>query len=75
LSLDREPRLTCALRRLPNNLVELGREGAEDSCHHDAVQSTPTDGRIGDVREDVVIEGITMKREKHEVTPPLVVWR
>jgi hypothetical protein len=75
LSLDREPRLACALRRLPNNLMELGREGVEDPCHHDAVQSTPTDGRIGDVREDVVVEGITMKREKHEVTPPLVVWR
>jgi hypothetical protein len=50
-------------------------EGAEDKSHHDAIQSSPIDGRIGGVEEDVVIEGVTMKREKHEVTPPLVVVR
>jgi hypothetical protein len=50
-----------------------GGEGAEDPCHHDAVQSSPIDERIGDVGEDVVVEGVATKREKHEITPPLVV--
>jgi hypothetical protein len=54
--------------------VELGRESAEDLGHHDVVQSSPIDGRISDVGEDVVIESIATKREKHGVTPPLVVW-
>jgi hypothetical protein len=53
--------------------VELRGEGAEDPGHHVAVQSSPIDGWIGDIREDMVIEGTTMKREKHEVAPPLVV--
>jgi hypothetical protein len=65
----------CGLRRLPNDLVELGGQGAEDPCHHDAVQSSPRDGWISDIGEDVVIEGIATKREKHEVAPPLVVGR
>jgi hypothetical protein len=75
LSLDREPCLACGLRRLPKDLVELGGQGVEDPCHHDAVQSSPIDGRISDIREDVVVEGVATKREKHEVTPPLVVGR
>jgi hypothetical protein len=37
LSLDREPRLVCSLRRLPNDLVELEGEGVEDPCHYDVV--------------------------------------
>jgi hypothetical protein len=45
--------------------VELGREGAEDLGHHDVVQSSPIDGQISDIREDVVIESIETKREKH----------
>jgi hypothetical protein len=53
--------------------VELGGEGAEDLGHHDAVQSSPIDGRIGNIEEDVVVEGEATKREKHEITPPLVV--
>jgi hypothetical protein len=52
-----------------------GGEGVEDPCYHDAVQSSPIDGWIGDVKEDVVIQDVVMKREKHEVTPPLVVRR
>jgi hypothetical protein len=40
--------------------------------HHNAVQSSPIDGWVGDVRKDVVVEGVATKREKHEVTPPLV---
>jgi hypothetical protein len=75
LSLDHEPCPACGLRRLPNDLMELGGEGVEDPGHHDAVQSSPIDGRIGDVGEDVVVEGIATKREKHEVAPPLVVGR
>jgi hypothetical protein len=55
--------------------VELRGEGAEDPCHHDVVQSSPIDGWIGDVGEDVVVEGVATKREKHEVAPPLVVGR
>jgi hypothetical protein len=50
-------------------------EGAEDPGHHDVIQSSPIDGRIGDVREDVIAEGIAMKREKPEVAPLLVVRR
>jgi hypothetical protein len=55
--------------------VELGVEGAEDLCHHDAVYSSPIDERISDIREDMIIEGVATKREKHEVMPPLVVER
>jgi hypothetical protein len=55
--------------------VELRGQGAEDLCHHDAVQSSPIDGWISDIREDVVVEGVVTKREKHEVAPPLVVGR
>jgi hypothetical protein len=75
LSLDREPHLACSLRRLPNDLMELGGEDAEDPRHHDVVQSSSIDRRIGDIGEDVVVEGVAAKREKHEVTPPLVVRR
>jgi hypothetical protein len=64
--------MACGLRRLPNDLVELGGEGAEDLGHHDVVQSSPIDRWIGDVREDVVVEGVATKHEKHEVAPPLV---
>jgi hypothetical protein len=73
LSLDREPRLACGLRQLSNDLVKFEGEGVEDPGLHDVVQSSPIDGRIGDVREDVVVEGIATKHEKHKVTPPLVV--
>jgi hypothetical protein len=72
LSLDHEPRLACGLRRFPHDLVEFGGEGAEDPCHHDVVQSSPIDGWIGDVGEDVVVQGIATKCEKHEVTPSFV---
>jgi hypothetical protein len=73
LSLECEPRLTCGLYRFPHDLVVFGGDGAEDSCHHDDVESNPIEGRIGDVREDVVVLGVATKREKHEVTSPLVV--
>jgi hypothetical protein len=56
-----------------NDLVELGGEGAEDLGHHDDIQSSLIDGWISDIREDVVIEGVATKCEKHEVAPPLVV--
>jgi hypothetical protein len=65
----------CGLRRLLNDLVELGGEGAEDPGHHNAVQSSPIDGRIDDVGDDVVIEGVATKRVKQKITPPLVVGR
>jgi hypothetical protein len=67
--------LACGLRRFSNDLMELGGEGVEDPGHHDVVQSSPIDGWIGDVREEMVIEGVATKREKHEVVPPLVVGR
>jgi hypothetical protein len=75
LSLDRKLCLAGGLRWFSNNLMEFGREGAEDPCHHDAIPSSPIDRWIGEVREDVVIEGIAVKREKYEVAPPLVVRR
>jgi hypothetical protein len=55
--------------------MEFTGEGAEDPGHHDAVLSSRIDGWISDIGEDVIIEGIAMKREKHKVMPPLVVWR
>jgi hypothetical protein len=55
--------------------MELGGGGAEDPGHHDVVQPSPIDGWIGDVGEDVIIEGVAMKCEKHEVASPLVVGR
>jgi hypothetical protein len=53
--------------------MEFRGEGAKDPCHHEAVQSSPIDGWIGDVREDVVVQRVATKREKHEVASPLVV--
>jgi ABC-type transporter Mla subunit MlaD len=73
LSLEREPRLMCVLHQFPHDLVKFGGEGAEDLCHHDVVQSSPIDGWIGDVGDDVVVEGVAMKHEKDEVASPLVV--
>jgi hypothetical protein len=75
LGLKRKPRLTCGLCQFSKDLVVFTGEGAEDPCHHDVVQSSPIDRRISDVGEDVVVQGVTMKREKHEVAPPLVVKR
>jgi hypothetical protein len=63
------------LRQLPNDLVEIGGEGAEDPCHHDVVQFSSIDGRMDDIGEDVVVEGIVTKRQKHEVVTPFVVER
>jgi hypothetical protein len=39
------------------------------------LKSRPIDGQIGDVREDMVVHGISTKREKHEVAPLLIVGR
>jgi hypothetical protein len=75
LTLEREPRLMCGLRWFPNDLVEFGGEDDEDPCHHDVLQPSLIDGRIGDVGEDVVVQGISTKHEEHEVAPPLVVRR
>jgi hypothetical protein len=75
LSLECKPHLMSGLPRFTNDLVEFGGEGVEDPCHHDAVQSSPIDGWIGGVGEDVVIQGVSMKYEKHEVTLPLIVGR
>jgi hypothetical protein len=56
--------------------MELGGECAEDPGHHDAIQSSPIDGWIDDIGEDMVVKGVVTKCEKHEVAPPLVVrWR
>jgi hypothetical protein len=55
--------------------VELRGEGAKDLGHHDVVQSSPIDGWIGDVGDDVAVKGIVMKRKKHEVASLLVVGR
>jgi hypothetical protein len=73
LGLECEPRLTSGLRRFPNDLMEFTGEGVEDPCNHDVVQPNPIGGQIGDVREDVVVQEVSTKREKHEVAPPLVV--
>jgi hypothetical protein len=75
LSLEHEPRLVSCLHWFPNDLMELGGEGVEDPCHHDVVQSSPIDGRMDDVGEDVVLQAVSMKCEKDEVTPLLVVRR
>jgi hypothetical protein len=52
--------------------MEFIGEGVKDLCHHDAVQSSLIDGRIGDVGEDLIVEGVATKHEEHEVTPPIV---
>jgi hypothetical protein len=75
LSLEHDPCLMSGLRRFPNNIVEFRREGAEDPCHHNVVQPSPIGGRIGDIRENVVVQGIAMKCEKHKAAPSLIVWR
>jgi hypothetical protein len=53
--------------------VKLRGGGAEEPGHHDAVQSSPIDGWVGDVGEEVVVVGLATKHEKHEVVPLLVV--
>jgi hypothetical protein len=75
LSLDREPRVACGLRQFLNDFIEFQGKGVRESCHHDVVQSSPIDRQISDIRDDVVVQGVVMKREKHEVVPPLVVGR
>jgi hypothetical protein len=75
LGLEREPRLTSGIQRFPNGVVEFEEEGTEDPCHQDVFQPSPIYGRIGDVREDVIVHGVSTKCEKHEVAPPLVVGR
>jgi hypothetical protein len=50
LSLYRKPRLTCSLRRFLKDLMEFEGEGAEDPCHHDAIQCNPIEGWISDIR-------------------------
>jgi hypothetical protein len=67
------PRLTCGLCRFPNDLMEFRGEGVDDPCQHDVVQSSLIDERISDIREDVVVQGVAIECEKHEVAPPLVV--
>jgi hypothetical protein len=73
LGLEREPHLTSGLHQFSNDLVEFGGEGAKDTCHHDVVQPCLIGGCISDVGDDVVVQDIATKCEKHEVTPPLVV--
>jgi hypothetical protein len=75
LSLEREPYLTCGRHWFLNDLMEFRGEGAENPCHHDVGQSSLIDGRVGDVEEDVVVQGVWMRCEKHEVVPPIVVGR
>jgi hypothetical protein len=58
-----------------NDLLEFGGEGAVDPCHPDVVYPSLIGRRISDIREDVVVQGVSMKREKHEVVPLLVVGR
>jgi hypothetical protein len=75
LGLERELCLMSSLCRFLNYLVQFEGEGGEDPCHHDVVQCSPIGGWIDDVREDVVIQAVSMKREEHEVTLSLVVGR
>jgi hypothetical protein len=75
LGLKLKPHLTSGLHRFSNDLMEFEGEGAKDPCHHDIIQPSPIGGRIGDVIEDVVVQGIATKREKHEVTSPFVMGR
>jgi hypothetical protein len=73
LGLEHEPRLVSGLRRFLNDLIEFEGEGAEDPCHHNVVQPSVIDRQIGDVGEDVVVQGVSTKHEKHEAAPLLVV--
>jgi hypothetical protein len=60
---------------IPERSCGVWGEGVKDPCLYDAIQPSPIGGRIGDVGEDVVVQGVSMKCEKHEATPPLVVGR
>jgi hypothetical protein len=61
----------CGLHRFPYDLVEFGGGNAKDPCHQDAIQSSPIDGRIG----DIFIQAVETKHEKHGVAPLLIVER
>jgi hypothetical protein len=63
LGLEHEPRLTCGLHQFLNDLMKFEGEGVEDLCHRDFVQSSLIDGEIGDVGEDVVVQGVVTKCE------------
>jgi hypothetical protein len=75
LGLKREPRLMSDLRQFSNDLVEFGGEGVKDLCHHDVAQPSSISRQISDIGDDVVIQGVITKCEKHEVAPPLVLGR
>jgi hypothetical protein len=63
LGLEPDPRLTSGLYRFPDDLVKFGGEGVEDPHHHNVVQPSPIGGRIDNIREDMVVKSVAVKRE------------
>jgi hypothetical protein len=64
---------TASHARRVDNPMNLDGEGTQDPCQHNVVQPSPIGGCVHDVGEEVIVEGIVVEREEHEVTPPLVV--
>jgi hypothetical protein len=70
LALKGEPS-PARVRRGADEVVEVQRDRPQDPGEDDAVQTKPRRGLDGDrnVNEDVVIEGVAAKSEKHQIPP------
>jgi hypothetical protein len=55
--------------------VKLDGESNQDPSQYNVVQCGLIGGRVDDVRDDLIVEGVAAEREEHNVTPPLVVGR
>jgi hypothetical protein len=75
LGLDIEPCLSSSLRWLAEDLVEVDRDGPQAPGEHDVVKPSPIGGRVNDVGDDMIVEGIEAVCEEHLVMPALVVGR
>jgi hypothetical protein len=74
LVLDSEPQVARGGTTLLNDLMKLRGDGIADPVEDDAVHPAPARiGRRGDVRVDVVEEGVALQCQHHEVTPTGIV--
>jgi hypothetical protein len=71
LALKREPR-PARVRGGADEVVEVQRDRPQDPGEDDAVETEPRRRLDGDrgLDEDVVVEGIAAKGEKHQIPPP-----
>jgi hypothetical protein len=70
LALKGEPS-PARVRRGADEVVEVQRDRPQDPGEDDAVQTKPRRGLDGDrsVNEDMVVEGVAAKSEKHQIPP------